>query len=599
MSDDAGTPSPIKGGVLATLRAAFRRRPGTVGAAMVLALTAAGASLVAPLLVRSIVTNISSGGSLARYGALLAVLTLGGALASGWSSYLLGRAGEYGTLAVRRRVVEHVLRMRLYDVRRIGVGDVVSRGTVDATQLRSITDVSITALPTSLVMVTVSLIVMGFLNWILLVVVIVTFALAAVAIRFFLRAMRRANSARQEALGALGERLSSTLGSLAVVKASQAETTATEPVIEEARAAADSAISADRSQAFISPVMSLAQQISLIAVLTGSGALLASGRLAPGDFVAFLMYLFQLVSPLMLVASAFGRIQRGLAAVGRIDELLDKPQEDGGPPGGAESPGYCDDALEFRHVGAGYDGTEILRGTSLTIPARGLTALVGGSGAGKSTVLKLIEKFLTPYRGSIHLHGRDLADWRLESLRGRLAYVDQSITLLTGTIRDNLVTGLTDPPSDDTLFATLAKVDLARDIALLSDGLDTWIGSDVDLSGGQRQRLALARALLRPADVFLLDEPTSQLDGFNEQRLVQIMEELVKERAVVVVAHRLSTVRHARHIVYLEEGEVAGQGSHEHLNATCGGYRALLRSQAPDGAPSQTNDTLVHSGRSF
>jgi ABC-type multidrug transport system fused ATPase/permease subunit len=564
---------------LPALRASLGRRPVTLGVAVLLGIASAAASLLVPLIVRNIVVNIGAHRSVLASALELAALTLAGGFASGWSSFLLGRAGERGIADVRTRIINHVLRMGLYDTRAAGPGDLVARVTVDSAQLRSITDVSVTALPVSMLVVAVSLVVMGFLNWILLLIVIVTFGLASLAIRAFLRGMRRGASARQAALGSLGERFSSALGSLTMLKAYRAEPAAADLVGREAWKAADAAISADRAQAFIAPLMGLGQQVAIIGVLTGSGVLIASGRLSPADFVAFLMYLFQLISPLMLVASAFGRIQLGMAAVGRIDSLFDLPLEDQGPEAEPELVQTAH-VLEFDQVSAGYNGTDALREVSMRVPARGLTALVGVSGAGKSTIINLAERFLAPRSGRATFRGHDLGDWPLGALRGRLAYVDQSVTLVDGTVRDNLLLGCENPPSDDTLLDVLRQVDLAESITQLPMGLETRVGGSSDLSGGQRQRLALARAMLSSAEVFLLDEPTSQLDGINEQRLVEIIEKLQEDRAVVVAAHRLSTVRNADHIVYLENGMVAGQGSHEHLLRTCEGYRKLVLAQA-------------------
>ncbi len=576
----ASVPAPTAM-ALPTLREALRRRLAATITAVVLALSSSAMSLLTPLLVRQIIIDIGTRRSPVPAAVLLALVTLAGGFSFAWSSFLLGRIGEYGIASLRRKVVDHVLRMRLYDARGVGTGDLVSRATVDAAQLRSISDVSVTALPASIVVVVVSLVVMGLLNWILLLIVLLTFGLASIAIRFFLRGVRRGTAAKQAALGVLGRRFTLALDSLAVIKAYRAESGIAGSIDDETMAAARAAIVADRAQAFIAPLMGLGQQIAIIGVLTGSGVLLAAGRLGPADFVAFLMYLFQLISPLTLVASAFGRIQLGLASVGRIDSVLGMPVEDTGPasePAGVGGP----DVLEFRGVTAGYEGTVVLRDISFTVPRRGLTALVGVSGAGKSTILSLVERFLLPYQGEILFHGCELSEWPLSALRARLAYVDQSITLLEGTIRDNLTIGCEEPISDDELLSALAEVDLSEVVDHLPNGLDTEVGGSTDLSGGQRQRLAIARAMLRPAEVVVLDEPTSQLDGINEQRLVQIMEHWQSDRAVVVVAHRLSTVRQAGQIVFIREGAVVAQGSHERLMATCAGYQELVGAQHSD-----------------
>jgi ATP-binding cassette subfamily B protein len=331
--------------------------------------------------------------------------------------------------------------------------------------------------------------------------------------------------------------------------------------------------------------MSVGQQVAIIGVLAGSGARLASGALSPGDFVAFMMYMFQLVSPLTLIATGIGRLQSGLAARGRIQGVLDQPAEPAGPTDVPDVPDAAAPVLRVEGLAGGYGSGPALHEVSLTVPRRGLTALVGPSGGGKSTLLAMIERLLLPDGGTLTLHGADLSRWPLHELRRRLSYVDQSFTLLEGTVRDNLTLGLdaATPPGDAALLAALAQVDMDGVVTALPEGLDTPLGGVVDLSGGQRQRLALARALLSEADLVLLDEPSSQLDGVNEQMLRAAVDRLAADRAVLVVAHRLSTVLHAEQIVYLDGGRTLGCGPHEVLWADCPEYRRLVRGQ--EGAP--------------
>lgn len=205
---------------------------------------------------------------------------------------------------------------------------------------------------------------------------------------------------------------------------------------------------------------------------------------------------------------------------------------------------------------------------------------MGPSGAGKSTALALVDRFVRPSTGSVAVLGHDVRHWPLDALRARIAYVDQSFTLLEATARENLRLGRTGPVGDAELAAALDAVGLAEDVARLPHGLDTVLGRESDLSGGQRQRLALARALLSDADIVLLDEPTSQLDGLNEQRFRSVVETLALTRTVVVVAHRLSTVQHARHVVMMDHGTVVDAGGHDVLLRRCPPYRELVASQA-------------------
>lgn len=566
-----GTPGKLLRGIL-------RRSPGVVALAILLALGAAALSLLVPFVVSGMVEGVAQGRTPVWKGLELAGLVLAGAVASGWSAFLLGRVGEYGVAGIRSRMIRRLLATRPAEVRTCGVGDLVTRTTSDAAYLRSVSDVTVSAMPVSAVMVVASLVLMGCLDWVLLLIVVGTFALAGVAIRAFLRGMRRSGEARQEALGVLGERLSSALAALPTIKAYRAEERVSGPILEQIDSVARNSVASDRSQAFITPLAGMGQQIAIIGVLAIGGARVASGHLTAAHYVAFLMYLFQMVNPLMTVATGFARVQQGLASVGRVLSVLRLRTEQTGPAvEPAPVPGAP--ALLFRSVTAGYQGADVLRGLDLTVPTRGVTALVGVSGVGKTTVLNLVERFLDARSGTVALHGVDVTEWPLAALRGRIAYLDQSSAMVDGTVRENATLGCRTAPQDAAVLDALRRVGLTEVIEEMPDGLDTHLGGAHELSGGQRQRLALVRALLSDADVLMLDEPSSQLDGPNEELLLAIVEEVARERAVVVVAHRFSTIRDAGRIVFLDGGVAVDTGTHKELVGRCTGYRALVRGQ--------------------
>ena len=275
--------APASVPTLRTLRRAVLGRPLAAAGAVLLGLLAGAVSLVSPLLsLRALVVDFSQHRSPVLGALGLAGTVLIGAVAAGASSFLLAAVGERGVAAVRAAAVSHLLRLPLSTpVRRLGIGDVVARVTADAAALRSLTDVGVTALPVSALVVVVSLVLMGLLNWVLLLIVLVTFAVAGTAMRAFLRRMRRGNAAQQEQLGALAERLASTLAALTVVKANRAERHVRTPILAHSDAAAEAAVTGARAQAFLTPLMGVAQQIAIIGVLAGSGARLRSARSPP------------------------------------------------------------------------------------------------------------------------------------------------------------------------------------------------------------------------------------------------------------------------------------------------------------------------------
>ncbi|MEU4089860.1 ABC transporter ATP-binding protein [Streptomyces aureus] len=561
--------------------------------AALLALMSAAATLVVPLMVRDLVKALSGTGGLVRPVVLMSAVALAGALAATVSGYLLARVGEKMILSLRSRVMEHTLRLPLREVRTQGPGNLVARVTSDAMMLRSVIDVGAIQLPLSAITVIATLIVMGILDWVLVLITVGSFALAGAVIGLVVVRVRRSINAQQTALGELAQRFTATLASLPTIKAHRAEDSTTRGLAQDASDLTDSTLHSARLQSLIGPVMNLGQQIALVSIILGGGARMASGDLTMPDFIAFLLFLLQLVAPVAVVASSISQLQAGLAARTRFDDLLSLPQEADGTATTCPVPVQDAPGVEFADVAFAYDGRPILEELTFSAPRRGLTALVGHSGAGKSTVLTLVERFMHPDRGTIRVLGHDVDGWPLDDLRRRVAYVDQTFTLLEGTVRDNLSLGSDTPLADDALLGALDAVALREEVLRLPDGLDTVLGRASDLSGGQRQRLALARALLTDADVLLLDEPTSQLDGTNEQRLRDLVSRLAQDRAVLVVAHRLSTVQHADHVLVMESGRALDAGTHPELLARCPQYRDLVRNQqwsaeapaVPEGVP--------------
>lgn len=572
----------------------LRGRRALVVSAVVLSLVSAAGTLLLPLLVRDLVVALSEDDGLLAAVARMAALALAAALASALSGYLLARAGEGMVAGIRAAVVTHVLRMRLRDVRREGTGNLVARVSSDSSQLRSVVDVGAAQLPASAVLVAGTLVVMGFLDWVLLLVVAGTFAVAATGIGLSMRTLRRGVERQQAAIGGMSQQLTAALLALPTIKAFRAESQLAGELSGSISGAERAAVSVARTQALTGPVMQLGQQVAIVGTMVASGVRLGNGALSAGEFAAFLVYLLQLISPLTMLIAGIARMQTGLAARGRLASVLAEPTEAYGskergavrplPPGASavvfEDVSYQDVSQE------GGTGRPVLDRVSFTVGARGLTALVGPSGAGKTTLLGLVEGFLRPTAGRVGILGRDLEQWPLTELRARITYVDQSFTLVEGTVRQNLALGQERPPADPELWDALDRVGLRAAVARLPEGLDTELGRTRDLSGGQRQRLAVARAVLRPADLVLFDEPTSQLDSGNEELLRTIMNDLARTRAVLVVAHRISTVQNADRIVVLDGGRVTGTGTHEELMRDSERYRRLVHGQTLRETPS-------------
>ncbi|MBM7167710.1 ABC transporter ATP-binding protein [Streptomyces sp. G44] len=564
------------------LRRELATKPGRLMAALGFALATTAAALVVPLLVKEIITAFATDQSMRTPVIWMCVAAVGGAAAQALSGFLLARTGEDLIYRLRNRIMDHALRLPLTRIKVEGTGNLAARITSDALMMRMVVDLG-AQLPIAALTVVFSLAVMVWIDWVLSLVTVVSLAIVTCVILSLLNRVKANASGQQVAIGQIAQRFTSTLDALTTIKAYRAETLASRSLGEDAGALRDVSLKGARLEALIPAITSLGNQFAMIAVILTGGARMAAGDIQIAEFAAFLLYLLQTIPPATTLTTGFGRLQMGLAARSRCNELLAMPIEADltaerstlVPAPGA--PAVVFDKVSFTHHGADH---ATLRDVSLTAPRRGLTAVVGASGAGKTTLLSLIDQFEQPAAGRISVLGHETDLWPLDGLRARIAYVDQAFTLVEATARENLQLGRTTPATDSQLAAVLEAVGLTDDIAALPQGLDTLLGRGTDLSGGQRQRMALARALLSEADIVLLDEPTSQLDGINEQRFRDVVDELAQNRAVLVVAHRLSTVQHAEHVIMMGEGRVIDAADHHTLMERCQAYNDLVATQA-------------------
>ncbi len=325
----------------------------------------------------------------------------------------------------------------------------------------------------------------------------------------------------------------------------------------------------------------LAMQTAFITVLAVGGARVATGAVDVGTLVAFLLYVFYLMSPIQQVVGAVTQYQTGAAALTRIQEALRLPAEPVSTSVPLPSPGAQPAAVAFDDVRFRYadDLPYVHHGVTFAVPAQGMTAFVGPSGAGKTTVFSLIERFYDPDSGVITLDGIDLADWELSRLRAAIGYVEQDAPVLSGSLRDNLLLGNAEA-DEDAVARVLKTTRLDGLVARLPGGLDTLVGHrGTKLSGGERQRVAIARALLRRPRLLLLDEATSQLDAVNEAALRDTVADVARTTTVLVVAHRLSTVTTADRIVVMDAGRVRAVGTHRELVTSDPLYAELAATQ--------------------
>ncbi len=632
------TPAPRRGlrrhtpadGPRATLRQLLPfllEHRGVLLAVAALSVVAAVATLAQPLLTGQIITRVQHAQPLGALVWMLVVLVVVASLVSGYQHYLLQRTGTAVVYSSRRQLIARILHLPIaeFDARR--TGDLVSRVGTDTTLLYAVLTQGLAdAVGNALVFIG-AIVGMAFIDPLLLVLIVVVLGLSVTVVVALSGRIRTATKLQQDKVGELASGVERAVGSIRTVRASGAADREQAAITGLATEVYRVGVRIAKVSSLVVPIAGIALQVSLLVVLGVGGFRVASGAITVAQLVTFVMFLFLLVAPLGSFFGAITSVNQALGALGRIQEVLDLPGETerddvlaaelASSTRPAQTPGDTTAdavAIEFRDVHFGYpdavvtarrtaetealamlesarvdtsalelpeavEARGVLHGVSFTVPRGARVALVGPSGAGKSTALALIERFYDPTAGAILLDGADIRTLSRRELRAQLGYVEQDAPTLAGTIADNLRLAAPDA-SDDECVRVLEAVNLSEVLARSEHGLHAPVGeSGVMLSGGERQRLAIARTLLAAAPILLLDESTSSLDGLNEQRMREAIDAVAAGRTLVVIAHRLSTVVDSDHIVVLDHGRVAGEGTHEQLLQSTPLYRELARHQ--------------------
>ena len=492
-------------------------------------------------------------------------------------NYLVAWIEQAVTRDLRNEVYGHLVELDLSFFGRTRVGQIVSRLTHDVEQLRTLVTKELARIISSVFELLAAILIMLLLSWELLLAALVVLPIIATVWGPLLKRVRRGDRSILDLAGEVNSHIQETLSGIRLVKASGAEAFERERFGVLTWAYFKAFIRTERFRALSHPLTETMSALGTVVILWyGTRLVLAGGVLSAEEFIVFLAFSMKLYSPVKYLGKLPAIIQPGLVASDRVFEFLDAPIEVQDRDGPRSFEGVRE-GIVFDEVSFHYrEGEPVLDGISFEAAAGSVTALVGPSGAGKTTLMDLLGRFYDPTAGRILVDGVRLAEYSMTSLRHGLGIVSQDTVLFHDTVRANIAYGLPGPVSNEALEAAARAAHAHDFIARMPRGYDTVVGErGTQLSGGQRQRIAIARAILRDPPILILDEATSALDSESERLVQEAVDKLLHGRTVFVIAHRLSTIQRADHILVMEAGRIVQSGTHEALLRQGGLYGHL------------------------
>ncbi|SMH32998.1 ATP-binding cassette, subfamily B [Mesorhizobium australicum] len=495
-------------------------------------------------------------------------------LASYGQAVLLAKIGNNLVARYQRRIFDQLMRLGVGFYTSTRSGQLAARINENVTGIRDILSMTLTAIARDAVSLIALVGVMVYQDPVLSVIALVIGPPILVSVNYLMRRLRRATREAVEVNSRLIGAMQEATQGITIVKAFTMEQLLSDKISSLIDSAEARANRIARISERMTPITEFLAGFAVAGVIGYAGYRAAVAQVPPGAVISFITALLLAYEPAKRLARVQANLERALVNARMIYEILDIEPQQGDRPGAGEISVDKGDVV-FRDVEFAYaEGPPVLRGVSFRAEAGKTTAIVGSSGAGKSTLIALLQRFYDPTGGAIEIDGQNIGAVTKRSLRGAIAYVSQQPYLFEGSIRDNIRYGR--PDATDVEVEEAARLAQATDfIALQPQGWDTLVGENgVTLSGGQRQRLSIARAILRDAPILLLDEATSALDNESEAKVQQALDTVMKGRTTLVIAHRLSTVVNADHIVVLEQGRLIEEGTHRSLLVKPGGAYA-------------------------
>ena len=577
MSDAASAQSPGTVWLLRRLAAYLRPYWRWQAAAILASVLVVATYLPFPWLTKILIDDVVGAGNLdllapAAAGMVAAAVATTVFLLA--SNYLFTTAGEQAINDLRTRLMDHTLRLPLAYFRRQRSGEVVAHFTTDSVAVTGAYRAAFGAAPAAVIELAVSLLVVGLIDWRFVLVSLGVIPLQAALPALLGRPQRRAAEREHAAMAALGGLSTELVAGAREIRAFNREGWAASRLAADLRRlfSARLRVAALRQTRLFVVLIYELIRVAIFAVLAGA---ILGGEIKIGEVFALALYMAYLVGPAYALMGAYAETQHALGAAGRLFAFLDTPTEPAKPDAARGLPDIRGE-IAFEHVNAAYEsGAPVIQEVSFTAPAGRTTALVGPSGSGKTTIANLLLRFLQPQGGRILVDGHDVATVTAAELRRHVGVVFQDPVLFAGTVADNIRFGRDD--ISEARVVEAATIANAHDfITAMPQGYETQIGErGLRLSGGQAQRIAIARAIAADPRVLVLDEATSALDAEAERLVHAALDRAAEDRTMLVIAHRLATVRGAGCIVVLDAGKVVDTGRHDVLYARCDLYRKL------------------------
>ncbi|MEB7724023.1 ABC transporter ATP-binding protein [Mammaliicoccus fleurettii] len=547
--------------------------------AMFLSILGSLSGLLVPLFTGKLVDTFNAENLDLRMVWLFIGIFLANAVLSGIGTYLLSKIGEKTIYSIRAKLWQHLINLKMSFFDKNESGQLMSRITDDTNVINLfISEKAPSVLPSLLTLIG-SIVMLFILDWQM---TLITFIILPIFIGIMIplgKKMGKISKETQTEIAKFSGLLGRVLTEMKLVKVTTSETNELGKTKVTLLSIYNLGLKEAKIRAIISPLSGIIMTVTVAIILGFGGIRVSSGAITAGTLVAMIFYVIQLSAPILSFSMFITDYKKAVGASERIYEIYQEKVEKIGIDSNRPVADHQD--ITFKNVSFGYEDNLVIKDLSLSIHSGEVTAFVGPSGSGKSTLFSLIERLYPLEHGEILYGNESIQDISLKYWRQKIGYVMQSNAMMSGTIRDNLTYGINEAVTDETLIHYTKMARCYDFIMEFPQGFETEIGErGTKLSGGQRQRIDIARSFIKNPDILLLDEATANLDSESEYYIQQALNELMKDRTTIVIAHRLATIKKANQIIFLDKGEITGAGTHSELITTHDKYRHFVNTQS-------------------